>query len=66
MNKGVWNEEKEVKAWETAREQVEEAVKMAESFPPPTLEDMFRYTFAEMPDELREELEHQKSLFKEG
>ncbi len=65
QNKGIWDDEKERKVWEAAQDQVEEAVKQAEATPPPSLEDVFRFTYAEMPDNLKEELEDLRSRLKE-
>ncbi len=65
-NKGQWDEEKEKKVWEAAKDQVEEAVKQAEEAPSPSLEDVFKYTYAEMPDNLKEELESLRSRLRDG
>jgi hypothetical protein len=35
-------------------------VKKAENFPPPTLEDVFNYTYASMPEDLKSQLEFQQ------
>ena len=46
---------------------VEEAVKKAEAAPPPEIEDLFKYTYAEMPWHIKEELEELKeSLNRSG
>jgi len=57
MAKRLWDENKE-KGWqEEATRSVEEDVKRAESHKPPTLADVFAFTFAQMPDDLKEQLE---------
>lgn len=43
--------------WDDARDTVEKAVQEAEEFPSPTLEDVFQFTYEEMPPELEDELE---------
>jgi pyruvate dehydrogenase E1 component alpha subunit len=55
--KGLWNEELEKKEREDANALVDAAVKQAEEFPMPSLEDTFRFTYAEMTPELNEQLE---------
>ncbi|HTY46887.1 MAG TPA: pyruvate dehydrogenase (acetyl-transferring) E1 component subunit alpha [Methanomassiliicoccales archaeon] len=53
----LWDDGKE-QAYRTAAEaEVEEAVKKAESFPPPTIEDAFRFTYQTMSVNLKEQIE---------
>ena len=59
--KGLWSEEIEQKTAEEAQKQIDEAVKEAEAVPPPELEDIFKYVFAEMTPQLKEQLEYLKS-----
>jgi len=57
VSKGLWSAEEE-KAWQAeVLRTVEEEVRKAESYPPPTLEDAFKHTYAEMPEDLRREME---------
>jgi pyruvate dehydrogenase E1 component alpha subunit len=55
--KGLWTDgaEKETLAW--AQATVEEEVKKAQSFPSPAIDEVFEHTYAEMPPELREQIE---------
>jgi pyruvate dehydrogenase E1 component alpha subunit len=55
--RGLWDDQKEAAWQEEASRQVEEAVKQAESFPPPSLNDVFMHTFATMPEDLKMQLE---------
>ena len=55
--KGIWDEGKEREWSEEAARAVEEAVKRAEEFAPPTLDDVFAHTYATMPSGLSEQLE---------
>lgn len=55
--KGLLDPEREEAMWNEAREAAEKAVAEAEAFPPPTLDDIFLYTFETMPQELKVELE---------
>jgi len=59
--KGLWSEEVEQKASEQAQKEIDQAVKDAEAVPPPTVEDIFKYVFAEMTPPLREQLEYLKT-----
>jgi pyruvate dehydrogenase E1 component alpha subunit len=66
-NKGIWSDAKEKEAVAEVDRLVEEAVKKAETHPLPVLEDIFRYTYAEMNADLAEQLEAlRKDLAKEG
>ncbi|MGD1060614.1 MAG: pyruvate dehydrogenase (acetyl-transferring) E1 component subunit alpha [Methanomassiliicoccales archaeon] len=56
-NKGLWDDKKEKEAVSDCDRLVEEAVKQAENHPLPVLEDIFRYTYAEMNANLTEQLE---------
>jgi pyruvate dehydrogenase E1 component alpha subunit len=55
--KGIWNDEKESEAWKTAREKVEEAVRKAEAYPRPDVEEIFRHTYTQMPACLKEQMD---------
>jgi pyruvate dehydrogenase E1 component alpha subunit len=54
---GLWSEDLEKKTKADADALVNKAVQEAEEFPPPEVEDMFRYTFAEMTPKLQEQME---------
>jgi pyruvate dehydrogenase E1 component alpha subunit len=61
--KGLWDDAKEVALTAELGQFVEEEVKKAESFPPPTLDDVFGHTYAVMPEDLRAQLEfHRREL----
>jgi pyruvate dehydrogenase E1 component alpha subunit len=57
---GHLDERKEARVREEASKRVEEAVERAEAHAPPSLEDIFRYQYAEMPPLLRMEMERQR------
>jgi pyruvate dehydrogenase E1 component alpha subunit len=59
--KGIWNEEVEQRLTEEAQKDIDQAVKDAEAVPVPELEDIFKYVFAEMTPQLREQMEYLKS-----
>ncbi|MGQ9646643.1 MAG: pyruvate dehydrogenase (acetyl-transferring) E1 component subunit alpha [Thermodesulfobacteriota bacterium] len=59
--KGLWNEEIEQRIAEEAQKEIDQAVKDAEAVPPPTVEDLFKYVFAQMTGPLREQLEYLKT-----
>ena len=59
--KGLWSEEIEQKSTEEAQKQIDEAVKEAEAVPSPEPDEIFKYVFAEMTPQLKEELEYLKS-----
>jgi pyruvate dehydrogenase E1 component alpha subunit len=62
--KGLWSEEIEQRITEQAQKEIDQAVKDAEAVPPPTVEDIFKYVFAEMTPPLREQLEYLKTTLK--
>jgi pyruvate dehydrogenase E1 component alpha subunit len=63
--KGLWSEEYEKKLREELRKEIDEAVKEDEAVPPLTPEDIFKYTYAEMPRNLREQLKELEDFLKE-
>lgn len=65
-NKGIWSESYEEKLVSELQEEVNKAVKMAEAVPPPSPEDIFKYNYAEMPWNLREQLEELKDFLGRG
>jgi len=64
-NKGIWDEAFEKTVQEQAAEMVERAVEEAESVPPPALEDLFRFTYKQMPKKLSLQLEELQAFLKE-
>lgn len=56
--KGLWDDSYGRKVQSEAKEQVEAAVKEEEATPPPDPRDIFRYTFEELTEELREQMEN--------
>lgn len=63
-NKGLWNDKVEKTAEEATTAVVEKDVAAAEAVPPPQAEDIFKFTFAHMPSQLREQLEDAKTFDK--
>ncbi len=59
--KGLWSEEIEQGIAEEAQKEIDKAVTEAESIPAPDPEDIFKYVFAEMTPQLKEQLEYLKS-----
>jgi pyruvate dehydrogenase E1 component alpha subunit len=55
--KDIWSEEREKALQVEISALVEEEVRKAEAFPRPTLEDSFKYTYAQMPLDLQEQME---------
>jgi pyruvate dehydrogenase E1 component alpha subunit len=58
MGKGIIDGSADEAIWKEAREQVDSVVAQAEAWPNPTVEDVFKYTYATMPAELQEELDN--------
>lgn len=55
--KGLWDDKKENAAEESAKERVAKVVKNAEGIEKPSTDDIFDYTFATLPDDLRAQRE---------
>jgi len=55
--KGLWDEQAEAQAWEKAAAEVAQAVEEAEAAPQRDVADIFKYVYAEMPQNLQEQLE---------
>jgi len=51
----LWNEDREEKLRNEVSAEIEAAVELAEKLPPPKADDVFRYMFAEMNPQLREQ-----------
>ncbi len=60
--KGLWSEEIEQQITEAAQKEIDEVVKEAEAVPAPAPEEIFRYVFAEMTPQLKEQLEYLKEV----
>jgi pyruvate dehydrogenase E1 component alpha subunit len=63
--KGLWTESLEKKNREEAEEIINRAVAEAEAMPAPQIEDIFRYTYAEMSPVLKEQLNDYLAFLKE-
>lgn len=59
-SKGLWNADYESVIRQDFEERIEQAVKEAESKPQQAIEDMFSYTYAAMPQNLKEQLKEAK------
>ena len=53
----IWNQKDEEEWLEKCKKMVEKAVSNAKGIKKPEIEDMFKYMYKEMTDELKEELE---------
>jgi pyruvate dehydrogenase E1 component alpha subunit len=63
--KGLWNEDQETKIRAEAEAIVNKAIEEAEGVPAPKPEEIFRYTFAELTPDLREQMEDYLAFLKE-
>ncbi len=59
--KKLWNEEVEQRMTEEAQKEIDQAVTDAEAHLKPNPEEMFKYVFAEMTPQLKEQMEYLKS-----
>jgi pyruvate dehydrogenase E1 component alpha subunit len=59
--KGLWDEGVEQRITEASQKEIDQAVKDAEAIPPPEVDEIFKYVFAEMTPPLKEQLEYLKS-----
>lgn len=64
--KGLWDAKLEKELQDRSTELVEKAVAEAEARPPATVEDLFAYTYAEMPPDLAAQLEDHKAFLGEA
>ncbi len=64
-NKGLWDESFENQVQKEAEDLINDAIEKAENMPSPSLDDLFIYTFKEMPADLTEELDNLKAFVKE-
>lgn len=58
--KGLWNEEIEQRLNEEAKKEIDQVVKEAEAVTSPDVEEIFKYVYAEMTPQLKEQLEYLK------
>ena len=65
LERGLWSEEQEEKLVEELNDHVAEAFKKVEQSGQVPLEDIFKYTYAEMTPDLVEQLEAYKQYLKE-
>lgn len=63
---GIWNKAYEEKVLQEVDTLVDEAIRRAESVPGPSPEDIFRYTYEEMPWDLREQMEYLIEMERRG
>lgn len=63
--KGLWSEEDEERLWEEAKAQIAQAVEEYENLPERDIEEIFKYTYAEMPWHLKEQLEDLREYLSE-
>ncbi|MGD0056519.1 MAG: pyruvate dehydrogenase (acetyl-transferring) E1 component subunit alpha [Methanomassiliicoccales archaeon] len=55
--KGIWNDESEKESVKWAQDFVEGEVRKAQAFPPPKVDEVFKHTFAEMPPDLKDQID---------
>ena len=55
-SEGLWNAKDEEKVWEEAKAEIAQVVEEYEKMPARNVEEIFKYTFAEMPWNLKEQL----------
>lgn len=55
--KGIWNDKLEKDLQKKVQEEVERCVGKAEAYQRPTIDDIFKHTYAEIPPELEEQME---------
>lgn len=61
-SKKILSKKEKEKVWKDAEDFIDKEVQIFEKIKPPELEDMFKYTFAEMTDDLRQQLEEVKQI----
>jgi len=59
--RGLWSDEVEKRMTEEAQKEIDQAVKEAEAVPVPELEEIFKYVYAEMTPQLKEQMEYLKA-----
>ena len=63
--KGIWSEADEERLWEEAKAEIGKAVEQYENLPERDVEEIFKYTFAEMPWHLQEQLQELREYLQE-
>jgi pyruvate dehydrogenase E1 component alpha subunit len=63
--KGLWSEDREGEFRREAEERINRAVQEAEKITPPSVEDIFRYTYAEMTPVLKDQLSDYRAFLRE-
>jgi pyruvate dehydrogenase E1 component alpha subunit len=58
--RGLWSDEVEKRVIEEAQKEIDQAVKEAEAVPVPELEEIFKYVYAELTPQLKEQMENLK------
>jgi pyruvate dehydrogenase E1 component alpha subunit len=58
--RGLWSDEVEKKVTDEAQREIDQVVKEAEAAPAPEVEDIFKYVYAEMTPQLKEQMEYLK------
>lgn len=58
--RGLWNEDIENRITEVSQKEIDQAVQDAEAVPAPEVEDIFKYVYAEMTPQLKEQMEYLK------
>jgi pyruvate dehydrogenase E1 component subunit alpha len=66
MGKGLLDEREDEVIWKNAKDLTELTVTQAEAHPGPAIEDVFKYTYAQMPPQLEEQLEHHRQESRGG
>lgn len=64
-SEGLWSTKDEEKVWEEAKAEIAHAVEEYEKMPERDVEEIFKYTFAEMPWNLKEQLSDLRAYLKE-
>jgi pyruvate dehydrogenase E1 component alpha subunit len=59
--RGIWSDEVEKRMTEEAQKEINQAVIDAEAVPAPELEEIFKYVYAEMTPQLKEQMEYLKT-----
>jgi 2-oxoisovalerate dehydrogenase E1 component alpha subunit len=65
VSKGIWDDKKDEALWEEIRAQMAKVVEQYEAMESRPVEDIFKYTFAEMPWHLQEQMEELKEFIAE-
>jgi len=65
INKGVWDKAKDTALWEEVRADTASIVEQYEALPAREVDEMFKYTYAEMPWHLQEQLTEFKAFIAE-